>query len=194
MKLSKATLVVPLAGLLVIVAAGAVLASTASSSGVQRGAVAPAAASPTPAPSTAAFPRMDIEDTALADALDGLVTKGTITAAQKTAILDAVTAERTTRQAQRQADRAQILAFLADGQITQDELDKLPADSPLRQLTGVMDDGKITLDELRGIGRGVLGGMMGGKGMGGGRGGMKGGHAWGNGAAPSPSASPTTGG
>jgi len=193
-KLNKATLIVPLAGLLVIAGAGAVLASPAAPSGPQPGIVKPAAASPTPAPSAATFPRMDIEDTALADALDGLVTKGTINAGQKTAILDAVKAERTTRHAQRQADRAQIQAFLADGQITQDELAKLPADSPLRQLTGVMDDGKITLDELRGIGRGIHGGMMGGKGMGGGRGGMMGGHGWGNGAAPSPAASPATGG
>jgi hypothetical protein len=86
--------------------------------------------------------------------LDDLVAKGTITESQKQAILDGITAERTARQQERQAQRQQLKDFIADGQITQDELDQLPADSPLRQLTGVMDDGKITTDELRQLGRG----------------------------------------
>ena len=86
--------------------------------------------------------------------LDDLVANGTITESQKTAILDGLTAERTARREAAQAQRQQLKDFLADGQITQDELDQLPEDSPLRQLTGVMDDGKITTDELRGLGRG----------------------------------------
>jgi polyhydroxyalkanoate synthesis regulator phasin len=94
------------------------------------------------------------KDTVLSDVLDNLVADGTITSAQKTAILDALTAERTARQTARQAARQQIQDFLSDGQITQDELDQLPADSPLRQLTNLMADGKITTDELQTLGRG----------------------------------------
>ena len=55
------------------------------------------------------------------------------------------------------AQAEKIKGFLADGQITQAELDQLPADSPLRKLTNLMDDGKITTDELQSIGRGFLG-------------------------------------
>ena len=64
------------------------------------------------------------------------------------------------------ADRQQLKDFLADGVITQDEFDKLPADSPLRKMTGLMDDGKITTDELKALGRGFM------KGKG------NGGHGW----------------
>ncbi len=103
----------------------------------------------------------------LSDVLDDLVTKGTITATQKTAILDAVKAERTVRREARQearkaareqakANRQQLKGFLADGVITQEEFDKLPADSRLRKVTGLMDDGKITTDELKALGRGFM--------------------------------------
>ena len=91
--------------------------------------------------------------------LDDLVAKGTITAAQKQAIVDGLQAEReqrTAMKARMEALRAQaekVKGFMSDGQITQEELDKLPADSPLRKLTNLMDDGKITTDELRSIGR-----------------------------------------
>jgi len=127
-----------------------------------------------------------------AGVLDGLVNKGTITAAQKTAILDALAAERATRQADRQAlraarqaARAQLRGFLSDAVITKAELDQLPADSPLRQMTSLMDDGKITLPELRALGRAFTKGLgLGGR-MGGGMGGA---------GAPNASASPATGG
>ena len=134
--------------------------------------------------------------------LNDLVSKGTITAAQQQAILDGLQAERAQRladaKARMEALRAQaekIKGFLADGQITQDELDQLPADSPLRQLTNLMDDGKITTDELQSIGRGLLGNS-----------GFRGfgrGHGFGFGfghdrlkpdASPAPSASPASGG
>ena len=65
------------------------------------------------------------------------------------------------------AQAEKVKGFLADGEITQAELDQLPADSPLRQLTNLMDDGKITTDELRSIGRGSV---RGGRGHGFGRG------------------------
>lgn len=169
MKLTK-TVAVPVVAALLALGTGAVVVTASTAPAANPQAAAPAAATVTPAPSAATFPKRDIEDTALADALDTLVAKGTITAAQKTAVLDAVIAERTARMEARQAERQQMQEFLADGQITQDELDKLPADSHLRQLTGVMDDGKITTDELRGMGKGMFGGRggRGGHGMGGG--------------------------
>lgn len=190
MKFCK-TLVIPLAGLLLVGAAGAALATSAAAPAVDTGSVIPAVESPSPSATTTTKPP---RDGALTDVLTDLVTKGTITAAQKTAILDALGAERTARQAERAADRAarqaereKVRGFLSDGVITQAELDQLPADHPLRQLTTLMDDGKITLDELKSVGRGALKGM-----------GMGGGHGWMRGAGPNasaaPTASPTTGG
>jgi polyhydroxyalkanoate synthesis regulator phasin len=198
-KLSK-TFVIPVAGLLMVLGAGAVLASNGSSPSAGGPAVVPAAASPSPGASGA--PKREFRDEALTSVLDDLVAKGTITAAQKQAILDGLQAEREQRiadaKARMEALRAQaakVKEFLADGEITQDELDQLPADSPLRELTNLMDDGKITTEELQTIGRGFLG-----------NGGFRGfgrGHGFGFGfghdglksdASPAPSASPTTGG
>jgi hypothetical protein len=151
--LNRTTLVLPLAGLLVVAGAGAVLA-TSGDAGVNT-IVIPAAESASPDASSGTTTRPDKpKDTVLTDVLDDLVAKGTITESQKTAILDGLTAERTARREAAKAQRQQLRDFLADGQITQEELDQLPEDSPLRQLTGVMDDGKITTDELRGLGRG----------------------------------------
>jgi polyhydroxyalkanoate synthesis regulator phasin len=189
MKLSRTTtLMIPLAGLLLVGAAGAVLA-TSSDPGAP--AVVPAAATPTPAPTSSARTPSIKVDGVLSQVLDDLVAKGTITADQKKAILDGVTtkrealrAERKAAQAQRKADRQQLRDFLSDGVITKDEFDKLPADSALRKASGLMDDGKVTLDELRELGRDLFGGR-GGKGFFGGKG-------WNKGAAPS--ASPSTGG
>ena len=199
MKLRK-TLVAPLAVLLLVGAAGAVLATSAMAPAAHTGGVIPAAASPTAAPSTGVAPK-PLKDDAVDKVLGDLVTKGTITADQKAAILEALAAERAARQAERQkaqaerrtaqaerkALREKVKGFLADGVITQDELDQLPADHPLRQLTSLMDDGKITLDELRSVGRGLLNGL----GVGGKHGWMRGGKG---GSAPGASASPTTSG
>ncbi len=158
MKLSK-TFVIPVAGLLVVLGAGAVLASTGSSPSAAGATVVPAAESPSPGASGA--PKREFKDEALTSVLDDLVAKGTITAAQKQAIVDGLQAEREQRiadaKARMEALRAQaekVKGFLADGQITQEELDQLPADSPLRNLSNLMDDGKITTEELRSIGRG----------------------------------------
>lgn len=172
MKLHPSLIILPLAGLLVVAGAGAVLATAEDSPAVAP--AAPAAPSPTPDPSAAAMPWRERTDTAVEDALDGLVADGTITSDQKTRILDAIGAERTARQEQRQADRQVLKDALADGEITQTELEKLSADHPLRQATDLMADGKITTDELRSLGRGFKGGMHGmGRGHGGGwRGGI----------------------
>jgi hypothetical protein len=157
-KRNRTTLVLPLAGMLVVAGAGAVLATSGDAGSGSNAIVIPAAESPSPDASSgtvAPDPTPDKpRDTALTDVLDDLVANGTITESQKTAILDGLAAERTARREAAQAQRQQLKEFLADGQITQDELDQLPEDSPLRQLTGVMDDGKITTDELRGLGRG----------------------------------------
>ncbi len=141
MKLNTTTIGIPLAIVLLVGAAGAVTASGSRPTPVEQ---PPAAASPTPAPSSGTTVKPVKTDTVLSDVLDDLVTKGTINSTQKTAIIDAVTAERTVRREARQearkaareqakADRAQLKGFLADGVITKAEFDKLPADSWLRQ-------------------------------------------------------------
>jgi polyhydroxyalkanoate synthesis regulator phasin len=192
-KLTK-TLVLPLAGILVVVGTGAVLAATGVPAAAPATApaadpsTAPAADPASPGPSTQSAPRP--RDPVLRSVLDDLVANGTISAAQEQAILDAVDAKKADLRAQRQqqrealkAQRQQIRQFLSDGLITQDELDQLPADSPLRRLGGLMTDGKITIQELRELGRDLLGG--------GGRRLFPGIHPD---AAPAPSTSPTTGG
>ncbi len=76
--------------------------------------------------------------------------------------------------------------------ITQDELNQLPADSPIRKLTNLMADGKITTDELKSIGQGF---GFGWRGFGFGHfGGF--GHGFGHGpkSDASPAPSPATGG
>ena len=154
-KRNRTTLVLPLAGLLVVAGAGAALATSGDRDSSTNTIVIPAAESASPGASSGTTAKPDKQkDTVLTDVLDDLVAKGTITESQKTAILDGLTAERTARREAAQAQRQQLKDFLADGQITQEELDQLPEDSPLRQLTGVLDDGKITTDELRGLGRG----------------------------------------
>ena len=155
MKRNRTSLVLPLAGLLVVAGAGAALATSGDRDSSTNTIVIPAAESASPDAGSGTTTTPDkFKDTALTDVLDDLVANGTITESQKTAILDGLAAERTARREAAKAQRQQLRDFFADGQITQDELDQLPEDSPLRQLTGVMDDGKITTDELRGLGRG----------------------------------------
>jgi hypothetical protein len=193
-KLSKSTLVVPLAGLLLIGAAGAVAAaSSGSAAGTGDGIVA-AAPSATPSASTGTTGLGGRHDALLGDVLDDLVADGTITGAQKTAITDALAAERTARVEDAKVRMEQLRTFLEDDVITQEEFDQLPEDSRLRDLASIMDDGQITRDELGGL-RGAFGGAFGGRGGHGGRGGFFGGFG-GSGsddATPTPSASPTTG-
>ena len=91
--------------------------------------------------------------------LADLVTKGVITQAQSDAIVAALTtkvdAQRAEMEAQRQAMQqmwTQIQGFLSDGVISADELAQLPADNPFSKLTGILDDGQITLQELQSLG------------------------------------------
>ncbi len=178
MKLSRTAIVIPLAGLLLVGGAGAVFAATST----------PAAPSASATPAASTKPAVG---PGLTNVLDELVTKGTITSGQKTAIVDALTSQR----AERQAEMAQIRGFLADGEITQAEIDQLPGDSPLRTLSALMADGKITLAELQTLGRGWMRTMMGGANGGGMRGsgmgqGMGGRGMMGNGFGQGPVATP----
>jgi hypothetical protein len=182
------TLVFPLAAsALIIVGAGAVLATAGPLAPAQ--VAAPAAdATPTPAPAATAKPGKAAAPF-LAKVLDGLVAQGTISAAQEQAILDAWATERTTAMTQRRADRQQLKAFLADGVLTAAELAQLPADSPLQRLAPLMKNGQLTVGDLRALGRGILKDLrLGGKGLG------QGGGLGGRLGLPSPSASPATGG
>lgn len=176
--------ILPIAGLLLVGAAGAVLA--------QSGATGPTDTT-TPAVDASASP--GTTDTTkrpgegiLEDVLADLVTKGTITQAQSDAITGALDAKRTELQAQREALRELWTTILEDGQITEEEIAQLPEDSPLRSLDSLLDDGVITQDELRGLGG--LGRGFGPGGPGRGHGGFgPGGGMWG---APdaAPSAAP----
>ncbi len=181
MKLNRTTLVLPLAGLLVVAGAGAVLATGAPAPAATDTTVVPAAESPSASPATDT--KTTPKDTALTDVLDDLVAKGTINESQKQAILDGLTAERTARREARQATREQLRTFLEDGVITQEEFDQLPEDSRFRQLEDLLGNGGITTDELKALGRGF--GM--------GRGGH--GHGWNvapDGTSPDAPASPST--
>jgi len=183
-KLTNA-LVLPVASAVLVVAgAGAVLAATMPGSAASTGAIVPAAASSSTAPAASSKPVAPN----LTAVLDGLVAKGTITATQEQAIVDAWVAKR----GELKAERNQLRTFLADGVLTADELAQLPDDSPLQDLKPLMTNGQITVDQLRQLGRGILKDLrMGGIGANGaGMGRMRG---QGNGGAV-PSASPATGG
>jgi hypothetical protein len=100
----------------------------------------------------------------LADVLADLVGDGTITQQQSDAITDAVDtrleekrAEMEQRRDEMRAAHEQLQTFLEDEVITQEELDQLPADHPLRSLETALDDGQITLDELQALRGGFRG-------------------------------------
>jgi hypothetical protein len=172
--LTRKTLVLPLAGALLVGAAGAVAAASSDPAAGGSGTTVVPAADPSASPATDATDPTTRpagpwlrEDGILDDVLDGLVADGTLTADQQQAILDALVAERDARIARAQQHREQLRTFLEDGVIAQEEFDQLPEDSRLRDLAGIMDDGQITTDELRGLGG--FGGF-GGRGHGFGRG------------------------
>jgi polyhydroxyalkanoate synthesis regulator phasin len=95
----------------------------------------------------------DLLDQVLSD----LVSAGTITQAQSDAITQglqqAITDQQTQAEQQRQQleqQWTQIVGFLQDGTISQDEVDQLPADSPFRQVfDSIAQDGQVTLDQLQ---------------------------------------------
>ena len=95
----------------------------------------------------------DVLNSVLAD----LVANGTITQAQADSITNAVKDEIANRQdaaeklrQQWQDTASKLKTFLEDGVITQDEIDTLPSDSPLRiAFDSIAKDGQITLDQLK---------------------------------------------
>ena len=188
MKIHPSTVVVPLAVVLLVGAAGAVLATPGGPSSPAAPAAQPAAENPTAtaAPAATAKPAKPARDSALTDALDTLVADGTITAAQRQAVIDAVASERKVRfdafkvkREEAKAQFKQVRTFLEDGVITQQEFDQLPADSHLRKLDSLMEDGKITTEELKELGRKLFNSARG--------------HFWGgkgDKAAPTPSPAP----
>ncbi len=105
----------------------------------------------------------------LQEVLDDLVGDGVINQNQSDAIVDAVDArleekraEFEQRRAEMEQSREQIRSFLEDDVITQDELDQLPADHPLRNAESFLDDGQLTRGELRQLcGSGRAGGGSG---------------------------------
>ena len=171
-------LILPIAGLMLTVAGGAVLAQSGDTTA--------------PAVNTAAAEASAHKgDGFLTDVLADLVAKGTITQVQSDAVTGALDTARTAQQAEREAMRAVWGTIIADGQITAEELKSLPEDSPLRSVDGILDDGVITQDELRGLGGFGFGGR-GGHGRGGHG---PGGHGpMGSDDAAAPPASPSTGG
>jgi hypothetical protein len=154
----------PIAGFL-LVAGAAVAAAAPSVLDAAKGAIT--AASPAPSADPSAGPTTDrphdnLADGLLQSVLSGLVTDGTITQAQSDAITSALQKAIDDRQTQMDARRTLIENMISDGVITQDEINQLPADDPLRvAFDSIANNGQITLDQLRGLGPfGGPGGMM----------------------------------
>lgn len=156
----------PVAGFLLI--AGAAVATAAPTVLDRAQAALQAEASPVPsdapttttAPTTGGLPAPFLKGAAedvLNKVLSGLVADGTLTQAQADAVTNGVKTEIANRQAelenlrqQWQQTRDQLKTFLEDGVITQDEIDTLPADNPLRiAFDSIAQNGQLTLDQLK---------------------------------------------
>jgi polyhydroxyalkanoate synthesis regulator phasin len=133
---------IPLAGLLLVGGATAVLAATGAGAFV----VTTAGGA----------------STLLADVLSDLVDDGVINQDQADAITDAVDERREALKAEMEARREQMRGFLEDGVLSAEELAQLPEDHPLRNLDQYLEDGQLTEDELsqlRGFGGRGFGGF-----------------------------------
>jgi polyhydroxyalkanoate synthesis regulator phasin len=147
----------PLAGLLLIGGATAVLAQSGTG----------------PAAVSAASGALGGAGSLLHDVLSDLVGEGTITEDQADAITEALEERRTELREHAEALRERMREFLEDEVLTEEELAQLPEDHPLRNLDRYLEDGQITVDELRelgrfghGFGRGGPGGLGGHHGLG----------------------------
>ena len=145
----------PVAGFLLI--AGAAVATAAPTVfEAAKGVVAAASPAPSTDPTTGTTtdgPHFGFADDLLQSVLSDLVSAGTITQAQSDAITQGVADELAQRQADAEARRTLIEGFIADGVITQDEINQLPADDPLRvAFDSITNDGQISLDQLRNLG------------------------------------------
>lgn len=94
----------------------------------------------------------------LDEVLAELVTAGTITQDQSDAIAEALTTRAEERRAEFEAERdamramwMQIKGFLDDGVISADEIAQLPADNPFTNLSEILADGQVTLEELQSV-------------------------------------------
>ncbi len=123
----------PLAGLLLVGGATAVLAQSGAAGTVVQAASDVATGA----------------GTLLRDVLDDLVADGTIDQQQADAIADAMDERRTELREQAEALRVQMRTFLEDGVLSAEELAQLPEDHPLRNLDQYLEDGQLTTDELR---------------------------------------------
>lgn len=136
---------IPLAGLLLIGGATAVLAESGGAAGARSAVGAVGGA-------------VERAGGVLQDVLEGLVEDGTLTQEQADAVTDGVETRREEIRAEREAFREQLRGFLEDRVISADELAQLPEDHPLRNVDeALLDDGQLTEDELaelRPIGRG----------------------------------------
>jgi hypothetical protein len=145
----------PIAGFLLIAGAAAATAAPTLLDAA-KGVVAAASPAPSGAPSTGPTtdgPHFGFADDLLNSVLSDLVSKGTITQAQSDAITQGIQDEITQRESDAQARRTLIEGFIADGVITQDEINQLPADDPLRvAFDSIANDGQISLDQLRNLG------------------------------------------
>lgn len=124
---------VPLAGILLVAGATAVLAQTGAGATITQAA----------GQATGAVKAL------FTDVLDDLVADGTINQDQADAIVQAVQARHAELREQAQAMREQMRTFLEDGTLSAEELAQLPADHPLRNLDSYLEDGQLTEDELR---------------------------------------------
>lgn len=142
----------PIAGFLLIAGATVAIAAPSLLDSVTGNVVA---ADPTASPGTTPtdvypdHPGQDLLTQVLAD----LVSKNTITQAQSDAITQALADKVTQLRADADARRTLIAGIVADGVITQDEINQLPADDPLRvAFDSIANSGQITLDQLRNLG------------------------------------------
>jgi hypothetical protein len=149
----------PVAGFLMI--AGAAVAAAAPGLAQDAahavGVFADASPSPGTSPSTATGTQQTGPQGLFQQVLADLVSQGVINQNQSDAITQALQNKvdqlKTQAQQQRQElqqERQQIQTFLQDGVITQDEIDQLPADSPLRQVfDSIAKNGQVTLQQLQ---------------------------------------------
>jgi hypothetical protein len=147
----------PIAGFLLIAGATMAAAAPAVIDSVKGNVVA---ADPSSSPGTTTtgtdlhHPGQDL----LTQVLSDLVSQNVITQAQSDAITQALQDKVTQQQADMEARRQLIAGFIADGVITQDEINQLPADDPMRvAFDSIANNGQITLDQLRGLGPGGFG-------------------------------------
>lgn len=151
----RKVLLLPLAGLLAVAGATAVLAAPSAVTDTAR--QVPNAAT--------------VAGSCLADALADLVADGVITQEQSDAIVGAVDARVEERRKEMQQLRELVARFLEDGVVTAEELEQLPEEHLWRNLDDFLADGQLTVEELRQLGgpfmhrHGPRGGSWGGPGF-----------------------------